>query len=140
MDNSFHLGYHVSHEQGPHQRQGSPRQVYHGYRQVVPSVIESGVHHNPSSNSSPNAARMTASPPPRHIRQSSMRSVQSSPRMLQSSPRFQRTGTPTSSVGRAAYSMSPPPLFDSSSRGPQRTEAQLIDDPTSPITTSTMPT
>ena len=41
--------------------------------------------------------------------------------MIQSSPRFQRTGTPTSAVGRAAYSMSPPPLYDSSSRVAQRT-------------------
>jgi ARS binding protein 2 len=42
-------------------------------------------------------------------------------------------GTPTSAVGRAAYSMSPPPLFDSSSRGAQRTvEPHLVDDPALP--------
>lgn len=32
-----------------------------------------------------------------------------SPRSFHTSPRIQQTGTPTSSVGRAAYSMSPPP-------------------------------
>ena len=52
---------------------------------------------------------------------------------MQSSPRLQRTGTPTSTVGRAAYSMSPPPLFDSLSRSAQRTvEPRIVNDPSLP--------
>lgn len=142
MDNSFNLNYHATNSQGSTHRQGSPHQVYHGYRQIAPSAIESGIQNQRSSMNSTNAPRMTSSPSPRHIRQGSMRSLQSSPRMLQSSPRFQRTGTPTSAVGRAAYSMSPPPLHDSLSRGTQRTaEPHLIDDPGLPsrdVTDSTI--
>jgi hypothetical protein len=132
MDNDFQSNYSMN-GHGAHHRQSSPHQVYHGYRQIAPSAIDSGMQSHRVSTGSTNAVRMAGSPSPKHVRQSSVRSLQSSPRMLHSSPRFQRTGTPTSVVGRAAYSMSPPPLFDTVSRASQRSmEPHTIDDPALP--------
>ncbi|ERF75908.1 hypothetical protein EPUS_01274 [Endocarpon pusillum Z07020] len=120
-------------DQGVHHRQNSPHQAYHGFRQLAPSGMESGMHNPRSSMTGTHLPRISGAPSPRHVRQGSIRSLQSSPRMLQSSPRLQRTGTPTSTVGRAAYSMSPPPLFDTASRGSQHTiEPHVVDNPALP--------
>lgn len=132
MDHNFHMNYAMN-DQTIHHRQSSPHQVYHGYRQIAPTAIDPGLQTHRSSISSINAVRMAGSPSPKHVRQSSVRSLQSSPRLLHSSPKYQRTGTPTSLVGRAAYSMSPPPIFESASRGSQRLiEQHPIDDPALP--------
>lgn len=129
MDHNFHMNYAMN-DQTTHHRQSSPHQVYHSYRQIAPSAIDSG---RQTHRSSINATRVAGSPSPKHVRQSSVRSLQSSPRLLHSSPKYQRTGTPTSLVGRAAYSMSPPPIFDSASRGSQRpTDQHPTDDPALP--------
>jgi ARS binding protein 2 len=131
MENNY-LSYQATADQGLHHRQGSPHQGYHGYRQLAPSAMDSAMQINRPTMNGSNATRI-ASSPSRHARQSSVRSIQSSPRMLQSSPRLQRTGTPTSLVGRAAYSMSPPPPFDTVLRSSQRTaEPHAVDDPNLP--------
>ena len=113
MDGNFNVQYEQA-QGGPQSRmsphQTSPAQMYNAYRSIAPSMIDPALQHHRSAMGSTNLqTRLNGSPSPRQVRQSNSQG-------LLSSPRIQTTGTPTSAVGRAAYSMSPPPLHVSAVR------------------------